>query len=596
MCGIAGVSLKSGEPSQPLLERMAALLAHRGPDGEGFYRHRQTALVHRRLSILDLEGGAQPIAAEDGATHIVANGEIYNYRALQARIREWGVGLMTNSDSEVPLHCWRRYGIDFVKYLEGMYALAIYDEASEELILARDPVGIKPLYIAETAAGIAFASEAGALVRAGWVSAEVEEEAWPSFFSKQYVGGALTMFKGVRRVEPGEVLRIRRGTIVDRRIYPLELTRARRMDEDEALAMFDEIATEVVQSHLQSDVPYGAFLSGGTDSSCVVTKMAELVGKVRTYAIGFSSDTVADERQNALRLANKLDTDHSAIEFTHADFWKILPEMCEAMDDLVADYAALPTLKLAGLARQGVKVILSGEGGDEGLAGYGYYRLQRRRGLRAMMRGRFRFQRAADTAGFQGLFRSPMPAWRDRPIDERYDARGFSYLQRQQAGDIQEWLPDDLMTKVDRCLMAHGVEGRVPLLDRKFLGFVFGLPDRLKISDGHHKYLLRRWLADRQPQQEPWARKKGFTVPIQAWLEARRSEILKYLHPHQGVREVIRHEPLKDWLEQPLDTRGAKLLFNVLSYALWHDLYIQSTSLPEALLHPSKEELSLAWA
>jgi len=594
MCGIAGVSLRAGEPPEALLRQLAALLAHRGPDGEGFYRHRQTALVHRRLSILDLEGGAQPIAAEDGRTHIVANGEIYNYRVLQAQIRGWGVRLTTNSDSEVPLHCWRRYGIDFVGHLEGMYGLAIYDEASEELILARDPVGIKPLYIAETAAGVAFASEAGALVRAGWVAADVEQDAWSSYFNQQYVSGALTMFKGVRRVRPGEVLRIRRGVIVERRVYPLQLSPARRMEEDEALATFDGIAGEVVQSHLQSDVPYGAFLSGGTDSSCVVTKMAELVGQVRTYAIGFSSDTVADERENALRLAVKLETAHESIEFTHADFWKLLPEMCEAMDDLVADYAALPTLKLAGLASQGVKVILSGEGGDEGLAGYRYYRQHRRPGLRAMLR-KERFRRRGDAAGFQNLFRPRIPAWRDGLSDDRRGTRGFTHLQMQQARDIRGWLPDDLMIKVDRCLMAHGVEGRVPLLDRRFLTFVFALPDDLKISDGQHKYLLRRWLADRQPQQDPWAQKKGFTVPIQAWLEARRSEVLKYLYSHRGVREVIVHEHLREWLEQPLDSRGAKLLFNVLCYALWHDVYIEATPLPEALLNPCKEESSLTW-
>src|SRR5690606_28766995 len=352
MCGIAGVSLRASEPSESFLGRLAALQAHRGPDGEGFYRHRGTGLVHRRLSILDLEGGAQPISTEDGRTHIVANGEIYNYRPLQARIRESGVRLVTDSDSEVPLHLWRRYGPDFVRHLEGMYALAIYDEGTEELILARDPVGIKPLYIAETAEGVAFASEAGAIVGAGWVRADVEERAWPSYFNKQYVDGPLTMFKGVERVEPGEVVRIRHGEIVERRTYPLALRPASPVGEDEALRMLDDLATRTVESHLQSDVPYGAFLSGGIDSSFVVTKMVELVGEVRTYSIGFSSDTVSDERESALRLSRKLGTSHQAIEFTPDDFWRLLPEMCASMDDLVADYAALPTLKLAEFAKR----------------------------------------------------------------------------------------------------------------------------------------------------------------------------------------------------------------------------------------------------
>lgn len=589
MCGIAGVSLRRGKPAESLLRRFADLLAHRGPDGEGFHRHRRTALVHRRLSILDLDGGAQPIATEDGRAHIVVNGEIYNYRPLQARIREWGTRLRTDSDSEVPLHLWRRYGMDFVDHLEGMYALAIYDEGTEDLILARDPVGIKPLYTAQTAAGLAFASEAGALVASGWVVADVEEDAWPSYFNKQYVEGPLTMFKGVVRVMPGEVLRIRGGEVVERRVHPLRLEPARPLEEGEALAMLDRLATETVRTHLQSDVPYGAFLSGGTDSTCVVAKMAELGGEVRTFAIGFASDSVADERESAKRLADKLGTLHRTVGFTEQDFWHQLPRMCAVMDDLIADYAALPTLKLAELARGEVKVILSGEGGDEGFAGYGYYRRHSRSLLRAMLKGRSS-RRRGNAAELEHLFRGPaVPAWRDTLRQDRFETRGFSRLQKYQARDISDWLPDDLMTKVDRCLMAHGIEGRVPLLDREFLRFAFRLPDSLKISEGRQKYLLRRWVGEHQPQQEPWASKKGFTVPIADWLEPRRGAILSYLQGHPGVIDVVVPDRLDDWLAGPLSGRSAKLLFNLLCYAIWHDVHIARGPLPEALLDPTTE-------
>lgn len=593
MCGVAGVSLRSGEPETDLLERFSQLLAHRGPDGEGFHRHERSALVHRRLSILDLEGGAQPISTEDGATHIAANGEIYNYRALQERIRGWGVKLRTDSDSEVPLHCWRRYGMDFVTHLEGMYALAVYDDRTEELILARDPVGIKPLYIAETTRGLAFASEAGALVRSGWIGAEVEEAAWPSFFNKQYVEGPRTLFKGVRRVEPGEVLRIRRGEVLERRSHPLVLPPARAMGEEEALEAFDRIATGVVSSHLQSHVPYGAFLSGGIDSTCVVTKMAELVGTVRTYAVGFSSDTVNDERDQAARLARALETEHHATEFSEADFWALLPEMCRVMDDLVADYAVLPTLKLAALAREQVKVILSGEGGDEGFAGYNYYRHHDQGFLRRIRHGE-RFRARGNVEGFQHLFRDPgVSGWKDGHRQTRFGTRGFTRLQRYQARDISDWLPDDLMLKVDRCLMAHGIEGRVPLLDRDVLLFAFGLPDDLKIRDGQHKYLLRRWVANRQPQQEPWADKKGFTVPIRPWLEARRPALRDYLRVHPGLAEVMLPDRVSTWLETPLDRRGGKLLFSILCYAMWHDVHIQRTQPAAALVESHRDPASL---
>jgi asparagine synthase (glutamine-hydrolysing) len=584
VCGIAGVSLRRGAPEEGLSRRWGALLEHRGPDGEGFYAHRNTALVHRRLSILDLEGGAQPIATQDGRTHIVVNGEIYNYRSLQARIRSGGVRLRTDSDSEVPLHLWREHGADFVQHLEGMYALAVYDEVSEELVLARDPVGIKPLYIAETADGVAFASEAGAIVRAGWVRADVEERAWPSYFNKQYVDGPLTMFKGVERVQPGEVIRIRRGEVLERRMYPLSLKPASSLGEDEALAVLDDLGTRTVESHLQSDVPYGAFLSGGIDSSFVVTKMAELVGNVRTYSIGFSSDTVSDERESALRLSRRLGTSHQAIEFTPDDFWRLLPRMCASMDDLIADYAALPTLKLAAFAKQEVKVILSGEGGDEGFAGYRRYRVHRRGLLRRLMRGHG-FRRSGNTSGLGHLFgASSVSDWTDGPHQDRFDTRGFTRLQTFQARDISDWLPDNLMTKVDRCLMAHGIEGRVPLLDRELLGFAFSLPDQLKIAGDHQKYLLRRWVADHQPQQEPWAKKRGFTVPIADWLEARRPRILSYLHSHPAIQPIVVAERLRDWLGEPLDGHAAKLLFNLLCFALWHDTHIGRVPPPAELL------------
>ncbi|TVP48079.1 MAG: asparagine synthase (glutamine-hydrolyzing) [Gemmatimonadales bacterium] len=588
VCGIAGVSLRSGKPADEFLGRLSRLLAHRGPDGEGVHRHRGSALVHRRLSILDLEGGAQPIPSEDGLSHIIANGEIYNYRRLQGEIRGWGVKLRTDSDSEVPLHFWRRFGMKFTRHLEGMYALAIQDDESEELILARDPVGIKPLYIAETGQGLAFASEAGALVKSGWIEAEVETDAWPSYFNKQYVEGPLTLFRGVRRVEPGEVLRIRRGEIVERRCYPLELSSATRMGEEEALAAFDRLVSDAVGSHLQSDVPYGAFLSGGIDSTCVVTRMAELAGEVRTYSIGFSSDTVSDERGQALRLARALNTSHQAVEFSEADFWELLPEMCRVMDDLVADYAILPTLKLAALAGEQVKVILSGEGGDEGFAGYPYYSLHEQGFLSRLRHGEW-FRSTGNAHGFGSLFRDArIPDWRDGPRQARFGTRGLTRLQRFQARDLSDWLPDDLMLKVDRCLMAHGIEGRVPLLDRRLLEFAFALPDDLKIRGDQHKYLLRRWVADHQPQQEPWAPKKGFTVPIRPWLESRRVEIRDYLGGHPGLEDLLVPDAVNSWLDTPLDPRGAKLLFNILCYAVWHDLHVERTSPPEALLRPSR--------
>jgi asparagine synthase (glutamine-hydrolysing) len=482
--------------------------------------------------------------------------------------------------------------MDFASHLEGMYALAVYDDRTEDLVLARDPVGIKPLYVAETSAGVAFASEAGALVHAGWVPAEVDERAWPAYFNRQYAGGARTLFKGIRRIEPGEVLRIRRGEIVERRVCPLPLGRAEEIPEAEALEVLDDLLTRTVESHLQSDVPYGAFLSGGIDSSAVVTKMAELVGRVRTYAIGFSSGSVHDERSSARRLARELNTEHHEVEFTDGDFWDLLPRMCATMDDLAADYAVLPTLKLAELASADVKVILSGEGGDEGFAGYRYYG-HHSQGLVDRLRHGRRFRRNGQATRYGAIFRSAdISAWRDGPRQDRFPTRGFTRLQTYQARDLSDWLPDDLMMKVDRCLMASGIEGRVPLLDGKLLSFAFALPDRLKISRGHHKHLLRAWLARRHPGQDPWGEKRGFTVPVGDWLELRRPAIRDYLGGHDAIRRLMVPERLSGWLAEPVGG-GGKFLFNVLCYALWHDIHITAAPLPRALLGPARDELGV---
>ncbi len=570
--------------SPALMARLADALRHRGPDGEGRHAWRNMALVHRRLSIIDVAGGAQPIPDQTGKVQIVCNGEIYNFVPLQNDLERSGIPLKTRSDSEVALHLYKKYGLDFVTHMEGMYALGILDETTGDLVLARDPMGIKPLYISVIGAGLAFASEPAALVRAGWCAAEVDPAAWPSLFNRQYTGGLKTLFKGVTRVKPGEVLRIRDGQIVERREYPLPLEAAADMPEAEALDRLDALLTASVTSHLQSEVPYGAFLSGGIDSSVVVDKMVDVAGRVRTYTIGFSSATVADERAEAFRLAQALNTDHVAVDFTEKDFWDYLPTLGRVMDDLVADYAALPTLKLAERARQDVKVILSGEGGDEVFAGYGRYR---RGGWLDFLRGR-RFRGRGDTAGYKLLFKhDSIASWRDSEHQDRFGTEGFTRLQTYQARDMSDWLPDDLLLKVDRCLMAYGIEGRVPLLDSKFAAFAFALPDVLKIRGAHGKYLLKTWLARRHPDMKVWAGKRGFTVPIQAWLEERRPALLAYLAAHGGVDQVVHRRDLKAWLEKPLDRRGAKLLFTLVCYALWHDVHIQDRITPDTWATPA---------
>jgi asparagine synthase (glutamine-hydrolysing) len=578
MCGIAGIAMRGHAPlPAETLAAMNHALIHRGPDGDGTVICGDMGITHRRLSIIDVQGGQQPISDAEGKIHIAVNGEIYNYQPLRDMLEAEGVHCKTASDSEVPLHLYRKFGLDFINYLDGMYALVILDEHKGEMILARDPVGIKPLYTCVTEKGVAFASEASALTESGWTTPELNTDALPAFLNRQYVPGDATLFKGIHRVAPGEVIRIRQGAISDRYVVPLDLRAHSHMSEEDAISAFDGLLSEKVTTHLQSEVPYGAFLSGGIDSSAVVSRMADISANIRSYTVGFSNVSTADERSMAEGLARQLGTQHHSVEFSERDFWHYLPQLCNALDDLAADYAALPTLKLAQCAATDVKVILSGEGGDEIFAGYGRYRHQSlwRRLMGRPLRGR------GDAARFGQVFREPkrFAEYHKTEIPARsLLKRGLSPLQTYQAQDIAEWLPNDLLLKLDRCLMAYGIEGRVPLLDREMLCFVFALPDSLKIRRQQGKWLLKKWLHRRHPDLRVWQPKRGFTVPIHEWMEKKREKLSAMLATHPALESIIDPPRFRAWLAKPLDAKGAKLLFNMLCLTIWYDIHIRGTS------------------
>jgi asparagine synthase (glutamine-hydrolysing) len=561
MCGIAGVFLKSGSISKAFLSSMGKAMEHRGPDGTGIYRKNAFGFIHKRLSILDVDGGKQPISDAKDRVHIIANGEIYNYKQLNADLKAKS---KTQSDTEAALHAYLEWGNGFTQHLHGMYAIAIFDERNNTLHLARDPFGIKPLYISETTKGIAFASEPSVLTRSGWIKAEVEYEVLPAFFSRQYVGGSKTLFKGIERVNPGEILTIKDGEIVGRQTHLPKLEKAKEVEEP--LQKLDALLKEAIHSHLQSDVPYGAFLSGGIDSSTMVTAMVEHEKEpVKTYTIGFTSDTVSDERNTAELLADKCGTAHKSITFDEKDFWNYLPKMCEAMDDLVADYAALPLLKLSEHAAKDVKVILSGEGGDEIFAGYGRYR---QKWWHSML-GR-PFRGSGDASEFEDLFKFPISFCEEADVPE-----GLTDIQQRQWMDIQDWLPDDLLLKVDRCLMRHSIEGRVPYLDDTLATFGFSLPDKYKVRGKNGKWLLKSCLRSKHDFMDVFATKKGFTVPVHDWLCKNQKKIHKLLLKNKGLSYIVHKKELDTFFDSPMTKKQAKLCFSLLCYAHWHNKHIE---------------------
>lgn len=572
MCGIAGLVMENGAPppDPALLGALARALGHRGPDGAGHTVVGRIALVHTRLAIIDLAGGDQPLFA--GSAALVANGEIYNYRELRDA-EPPGIAYATNSDCEPPLHLWLRQGADFAASLRGMYAIAIHDRAARTVTLARDPFGIKPLYTAAIAGGLAFASEPAAFLDSGLIARGIRSGARDELLEVQFTSGAETIFPDIRRVLPGETLTCAEGHVIERRrLSALPEGGPETIGEEAALARLDHALEQSVDLHQRSDVPYGMFLSGGIDSAAILALMSRLnATPVRAYTAGFDVPGAADERARARIVARAAGADHETIEITERMTWDHLPEIVACMDDPAADYAIIPTWFLARHAARDVKVVLCGEGGDEIFGGYGRYRSA----MRPWWRGG-RVIRARGTFDRLDVLRTRSAGWRDGIAAAEAGAAtgGRTRLAAAQATDVADWLPHDLLLKLDRTLMAHGVEGRTPFLDRAVAEAAFRLPDPLKVRDRRGKWLLRRWLQTAMPEADPFAPKQGFTVPVGAWIAGQGARLGPLVAAQPGVREIARPDRVAALFRHANGRHEGFAAWTLLFYALWHRRHV----------------------
>ena len=574
MCGINGIMTASGAPpKRDAVIAMQTALKHRGPDGEGLHFDGNVGMAHRRLAIIDLETGDQPLTLNGGTT-LIANAEIYNYLELKAEMHD--VIFSTSSDCEIPLHLYAKYGEKFGEHLRGMYAIAIHDPKQRRLVLSRDPFGIKQLYYTEGPFGFAFASEPQALLASGMVAANVRRNAVEELLQLQFTTGQETVLANIFRVLPGETLIVEGGRIARRFRRPaLPSGAPEKIGEAEALKRVEHALVDSVDVHQRSDVPYGMFLSGGIDSTAVLAVMARLNDKpVRAFTLGFSDTAAADERSNAAVIAKALGAEHIEVDFTEKDFWSTVPLVTRAMDDPVADYAELPTYKLAATAGNDLKVVLCGEGGDELFGGYGRYR--------SAIRPWWSYRRAMRSRGaLDGLnvLREDSRDWRGgvAASESIAAANGRSPLQTAQATDCADWLPHDLLIKLDRCLMAHGVEGRTPMLDPIIADAVFCLPDSLKIKGRIGKWILRKWLSEILPAAKPFSRKRGFTVPVGEWI-LRKGEILGPLVAQQaGILELCRPDRVEALFKSSLKRAGFAAWI-LLFYAIWHRQHVEGVA------------------
>lgn len=575
---------------------MAARLAHRGPDHEGVCLDGSTGLAHTRLSIIDLGGGDQPLYAEDGRLSLIANGEIYNHVELRTELERRGRRFSTHSDCETILHAYAEYGDAFLDRLHGMFAFALHDRARDRLILARDRLGIKPLFLARAGTGWAFASELKALLPITGKPA-VNPRALAQYLQCQFSTGRETLWAGVERLLPGEVVTIEAGGMTRRRYWtPLEI-RPAATGFDEASGRFEDLMHTVMVQHMRADVPFGLFLSGGIDSSLLLALLSRLKGEpIRTFSVGFSDSRRGTELDLAVQLARQYGSRHTVLRPTGEDMLRRLPLSVWAADELMRDFANLPTLMLAEAAGAELKVVFSGEGGDEVFAGYRRYRGQPvQRWLKNLLHpgsGGFR-----TTGNFLGLERSVFGAplreaarqWRrDFIAAWRACPDTWSDLQRMQYVDLTTALPDNLLVKADRMLMAHGVEGRVPFLDHRVVEFGLALPDALKLTRQRSKEFLRRWAERYLPPEHLRAPKRGFTVPMSAWLTGDTLDRLeKTLSASPAIREWFQPRAVHLLAEKQRRGRGVtKNLTALLQFALWHRIFIEGDGARPALQDP----------
>jgi len=628
MCGICGIASREGAPDAERLAAMSAALVHRGPDSGGEHFDGPVALGARRLSIIDLAGGDQPIENEDGSCVVVQNGEIYNYPELRRELEREGHRFRTNCDTEVHLHLYEQHGPAYARRLRGMFAVAVWDSQRRRLVLARDRYGIKPLYYRDSGGRLEFASELRALPRG-----EIDVDALEAFLTFNSIPAPYSIFRDTRKLPAGHVLvwEERGGLSVERYARPGPVAAEEMRDGDEA-ELVEELRARLrdsVRAHLLSDVPVGVLLSGGVDSAVLAALAAqETTEAVHTFTIGFAEKSF-DERADARRVAERYGTNHHEL-LVHPDPLVLVPALADVFDEPFADSSALPTYLVSQLAAQDVKVALSGEGGDELFGGYYTYaadlladrvaplaRLARplvERLPSSSAKASFdykakRFVRAAHLPplerhhGWKEIFSPDLRAELTGggasfdPVDvyrARYaQTEGADPLARLQDVDFGIYLVDDLLVKTDRASMAHSLEARVPFLDSVVTNFAFTLPAKHKVRGLSKKVLLRKAAEPLLPREVVHGRKRGFSIPAAAWLRGELEPFARVTLSSDTLRRqgFFRPEPVGRLLDEHV--AGAqdwsRQLWGLLAFTLWHERHVEQE--PPALRSARMEAL-----
>jgi len=620
MCGIVGIMKVDDKPVLlDELQWMTHAIAHRGPDDDGYYVNNGTGLGMRRLSIIDLKTGRQPISNEDGTIWAVFNGEIYNYKELRIRLESAGHQFATATDTETIVHLYEERGQECVHDLRGMFAFAIWDERKQELLIARDRLGIKPLYFAESDRRLVFASELKAILQLPDVDCRIDWNSLNHLFTFLSTPDTESILKGIHKLKPGHLLLAARGGKARiQQYWDVQFEPDTTLTEPDCKKRLLELLDDSVRSHLVSDVPVGAFLSGGIDSSAVVARMAQWTsGRVRTFSIGFVEDDF-NELRYARMIAQRFDTEHHELILS-PDAVDVLEDLTWYLDEPFGDSSAIPTFMVSKLASEHVKVVLSGDGGDELFAGYDKYAVEgRERGYECLPRAARQLIGAVGRTlpeGLSGkrflhhmslkgndryldastlfrreekreLFRNEvleMLAECDpyQPKRDCLDRKNGHWLSPLQYLDLKSYLPLDILTKVDRMSMAHSLEVRVPLLDHRLVEFAATIPPELVFHGTTRKYIFKRSMEGVLPREVIDRQKQGFAVPLGKWFRGGLESIVREVLLCKTARQrgLFRPEYIEHLLK--LHALGRDLdmhLWTLLSFEMWCRMFLDRTA------------------
>jgi len=604
MCGITGITDSQIEKLEEAIQKMTKVIAHRGPDDDGYFVDKHVALGMRRLSIIDLEHGRQPISSKDSRYLIFFNGEIYNYKELKRKLENIGESFETESDTEVVLKMFERFGFDSFKKLRGIFAFTIYDAEKNILTLVRDPFGIKPLYYWKRGNKVAaFGSEIKSLLALKGFRPEVNDTAVFNYLSFQYNPLDESFFKGIFKLSPGHFMTIdlKTGVFDIKRYFKFNFKPDETLKEAETKEKILETMSDSVEHHMIADVPIGSFLSGGVDSSVIATLMQKARGekKIKTFTVGFDSLT---EGVEARETAEPLGTDHTEISISSDDYFEALPKAIYHFDEPVADPSAIGLYFLAREARKHVKVVLSGEGSDELFGGYNIYLEPFAREriawipkifLKLLSKLPVRGHNYAERAllkledwyiGNASIFKraEARALWKAEPQSEHSlaslyaETNNLSDSVKMQHIDIHTWLVGDILAKADKMTMAHSLELRVPFLDIEVARLAERLPDRFKWKDGITKYLLREAFKNILPESTRQRKKLGFPTPVRDWLTKDREDIYKLILENGYISEKLDTKKIREIIDAHLSGKAdnSRKIYLLLILAIWYNTFI----------------------